>query len=36
MVQGVVVQMTTEAPSSHASDGRVSGNATQIVVELWS
>jgi hypothetical protein len=36
MVQGVVVQTTTEAPSSAGTEGLVTGKRTQIVVEVWS
>ena len=35
-VQGVVVQMTTEASSSSGTAGAETGNFTQTVVEVWS
>ena len=36
MVQGVVVQITTEAPASTGTEGFTTGKATKIVVEVWS
>src|ERR1700733_3327122 len=36
MVQGVVVQITTDAPSSSFTGAATIGNRTQIVVLVWS
>ena len=36
MVQGVVVQITTEAPDSSECPGWRIGKATKIVVDVWS
>jgi hypothetical protein len=35
-VQGVVVQITTPAPSSSGRDARITGKRAQTVVETWS
>ncbi len=36
IVQGVVVQIRTEAPASAGSAGSTTGKRTTIVVEVWS
>ncbi len=36
MVQGVVVQITSDAPTSGSAGARTTGNRTQIMWDVWS